>query len=74
MADRDRAAIDVEPRRVDAEPVAAVDHLHREGLVQFPQVDVGDARGRARASSFGTANTGPMPISSGAQPATAMPR
>ena len=28
----------------------------------------------ARASSFGTANTGPMPISSGSQPATAKPR
>ena len=27
-----------------------------------------------RASSFGTANTGPMPISSGSQPATARPR
>ncbi|MNY59458.1 hypothetical protein D3C86_1959130 [compost metagenome] len=27
-----------------------------------------------RLSSLGTANTGPMPISSGAQPATAMPR
>ena len=27
-----------------------------------------------RASSLGTANTGPMPISSGSQPATAKPR
>ena len=27
---------------VDAEPVAAVDHLHGEGFVQFPQVDVVD--------------------------------
>ena len=28
----------------------------------------------ARCNSFGTANTGPMPISSGSQPATAKPR
>ena len=27
-----------------------------------------------RCNSFGTANTGPMPISSGSQPATAKPR
>src|SRR5262245_12872393 len=40
MADRDRAAVDVELLVGDAELVAAVEHLHREGLVQFPQIDV----------------------------------
>src|SRR6266704_823400 len=42
MADRDRAAVDVELFRVDAELVAAMDDLHRECLVQLPQVDVID--------------------------------
>mgnify|MGYP003694225291 CR=1 FL=1 len=74
MADRDRAAVDVEAIVWKPQLVAAVDDLHREGLVQLPQVDVVDRSFPARASSFGTANTGPMPISSGSQPATAKPR
>src|SRR5690606_31843437 len=40
MAERDGPTVDVEPGRVDAEPVAAVDHLHGEGLVELPQADV----------------------------------
>src|SRR5271166_4677738 len=40
MPDRDRAAIDVQPVRIDAEPVAAIDHLAGECLVQLPQSDV----------------------------------
>src|ERR1700679_2535473 len=43
MAGRDRAAGDVDLFAVDAEPVAAIDHLHRERLVQFPETDVVDA-------------------------------
>ena len=74
MADGDRAAVDVQLLGVDAEPVAAVDHLHGEGFVQLPQVDVARPSGRGASSSLGTANTGPMPISSGSQPATAKPR
>ncbi len=42
MADRDRAAVDVEAVVRDAERVAAVDRLHREGFVEFPQPDVVD--------------------------------
>src|SRR4051812_8190215 len=42
MADRDRAAVDVELFRVDPELVAAMDDLHRKCLVQLPQVDVVD--------------------------------
>src|SRR5215813_2418635 len=42
MADRDRAAVDVELLRVDAELVAAIDHLHRIGLVELPQIDIVD--------------------------------
>ena len=40
MADRDRAAVDVENVVRDAELVLAVEHLHREGLVELPQADV----------------------------------
>src|SRR6185295_1849343 len=40
MADRDRAAIDVEPVHRDAELVGAIEHLHRERLVEFPEIDV----------------------------------
>src|SRR5205085_11983693 len=35
VADRDRAAVRVELRRIEAELVAAVDDLRREGLVQL---------------------------------------
>src|SRR6185369_7964400 len=40
MADGDRATVHVELLHRDAEPVAAVEHLAGECLVQFPQVDV----------------------------------
>src|SRR5262245_14454313 len=40
VADRDGAAVDVEPLHRDAEPVATVDHLHRERLVELPEADV----------------------------------
>ena len=42
VADRDRAAVDVEQIVGDAELVLAVEHLDRERLVQFPQADVVD--------------------------------
>src|SRR6266702_501368 len=42
MADRDRATVDVELVRIDAELVAAIDHLHRIGLVELPEIDVVD--------------------------------
>ena len=42
MADRDRAAIDVDLLGIDAERVAAIERLRGEGLVQLPEVDVGD--------------------------------
>ena len=73
MADRDCTAVDVELVIVDAEPVAAVDDLDRERFVELPEADVVHLE-TMRLSSFGTAKTGPIPISSGSQPATAMPR
>src|SRR5207237_8435939 len=42
MANRDRAAIDVELFRVNSELVAAIDHLHRKCFVQFPEIDIVD--------------------------------
>src|SRR5438445_10709 len=42
-AERDRPAVDVESLVGDADAVAAIQHLHREGLVQLPQVDVADS-------------------------------
>ena len=42
VADRDRAAVDVEPVVGNAELVAAVDHLHGKSLVQLPEADVLD--------------------------------
>src|SRR5262249_38234953 len=40
MADRNRAAVDVENLLRNAEAVAAVERLARERLVQLPQIDV----------------------------------
>ena len=52
MADRDRAAVDVQLLGIDAELVAAVDHLHGERFVQLPQVDVVDPEAvRSRAAA-----------------------
>src|SRR5271169_1447991 len=42
MADRNRTAIDVEFVRIDAELVAAINHLNRIGLVELPEIDVVD--------------------------------
>src|SRR5205085_4927748 len=40
MADRDRAAIDVEQLVRNAELIPAIDYLDGEGLVQLPEADV----------------------------------
>src|SRR5579883_1216352 len=48
MADRDRAAVDVETLLRDAQPVAAVERLARKGFVELPQVNVVDAEAMAR--------------------------
>src|SRR5262249_10769440 len=42
MTDRDRAAVDVELRGIDAELIATVNDLRGERLVQLPHVDVVD--------------------------------
>ena len=40
VADRDRAAVDVEQIVVDAETIAAVENLYSKRFVQFPQTDI----------------------------------
>src|ERR1700761_8079694 len=42
MTDRNRATIDVELVGINAELVAAIDHLDREGLIELPEIDVVD--------------------------------
>src|SRR2546422_5900658 len=51
VTEGDRAAVDVQPLVRDAEPVAAVDHLHGERLVQFPQTNVFHFQPGAREQS-----------------------
>src|SRR5437867_3477238 len=40
MPDGDRAAVDVQAIHGDAELVPAVEHLHRKGFVELPEIDV----------------------------------
>ena len=47
VADRDRAAVDVQLVHRDAERVGAIEHLDSECLVEFPQADVADLEAEA---------------------------
>ena len=69
MTDGDGPAIHIQLFRIYSQAVAAVDHLHCESLVQFPEADIIHLQAGA-LEQLGTAKTGPMPISSGSQPAT----
>lgn len=53
----------------DAQLVAAIQDLHCKRFVQFPETNIADFKS-GLFSSFGTAYTGPIPISSGSHPAT----
>ena len=48
MTHRNRAAVDVERIRRNAQRVAAIQHLHRKGFVEFPQVNIADLQAQAR--------------------------
>ena len=61
MADRDRAAVDVQPVVGNAEPVAAVDHLHGERFVQLPQIDVLDLHAGLLAAASAPRTPGRCP-------------
>ncbi|CFN62295.1 Uncharacterised protein [Bordetella pertussis] len=47
MADRDRAAVDVQAGVGNTQPVPAIKHLAGKGLVEFPQIDVVDRQAMA---------------------------
>src|SRR5215472_9733018 len=42
VADRDRAAVDIVPLGIDAEPVSAKESLNRECFVELPQTNIVD--------------------------------
>ena len=42
MTEGDRSTVDVELFRIDAELIAALDHLDRKRLIQFPKPDIVD--------------------------------
>ena len=69
MAERDRAAVDVDAREVDREVARARDHLRREGLVQLDQVDVRERCARSSRAARGPPGTGPIPMRAGSTPA-----
>ena len=71
MAERDGAAVEVQRLVADAEFAHAGERLRGEGLVQLDDVDGARSRCPARCSALRVAPTGPMPMMSGAQPATA---
>ena len=56
----------------EAEFAHAGDGLRGERLVEFDDVDLARPRCRRAPAPCGVAPTGPMPMISGAQPATAM--
>ena len=73
VADGDRAAVDVVLLRIDAERCRGSRGTGRRRLRSAPTGRCRRPSGRDASSRRGTANTGPMPISSGSQPATAQP-
>ena len=68
VAHGDRAAIDVDLRRVEVEGLEVAEHDRGEGLVDLEQVDVGEGHLRALASSFFVTSTGPVSIIAGSEP------
>src|ERR1700683_5763305 len=45
MSDGDRAAVNIELFRIDAQAVAAINYLNGESLVQFPQIQIAHSQG-----------------------------
>ena len=73
VPDCDRAAVDVDPLRVEAELADHREALRGEGLVELDQVDAPRPPTPVRASSLRTAGIGPTPITRGSTPAAAEP-
>jgi hypothetical protein len=73
VSDCDTAPVHVVNCRIDAELIAAVQCLYREGFVELPQADVGN-RQPMLLQQLRYCEYGANPISAGPHPATAMPR
>ena len=74
MAERDGAAVDVQPLGIDRQLAQAREHLRGERLVQLDEVDVVERQARRASATLRIAGTGPMPKRSGSTPAVAKPR
>ena len=71
VADRDRPAVDVHLRGIEAELVDAHERLRGEGLVELDQVEVLDADARHARAPGATRGSGRAPMIAGSTPATA---
>ena len=71
MAERDRAAVDVEPIRIDRQLAQAREHLRGERLVQLDEIDLIERQPGRASATLRIAGTGPMPNRSGSTPAVA---
>ena len=71
MAERDRAAVHVEPRSVEAQGPIAGEDLGGERASFSSRRDRSRRAGFPRSSSFRTAGTGPIPMIAGSTPAVA---
>ncbi len=65
VAERDRAAVDVELLARDAEVLGRRDHLRGERLVDLDEVDVVDRSASRASSAWRHASIGPRPMISG---------
>ena len=71
MAERDGAAVDVDPLAIEAELLLDREVLRRERFVDLDEIDVRRASGRRVASTLRVAGAGPMPMSVGSTPTQA---
>ena len=73
MANRNRAAVDVQFFGIDLQAIPAIHHLYREASLSSHR-SMSLNLIPARCNNFGAAKSRPIPISSGSQPATWKPR
>ena len=71
MAERDRAAVDVDLLAIQAELLLDGEVLRRERFVDFDQVDVGEREAGASPARRAIAGAGPMPMIAGSTPTVA---
>ena len=68
MAQRNRAAVDVQLLGIELQVAIAGDYLRGKCFVQFDQIDLVQASAFVCPSNARVAGTGPMPMISGATP------